>query len=193
MKRKLRPEPVLIGLLCLGPLALAAFLYYGPFQLSALPRIRNPERVLIQPPRRLPAVALPAASGKSAGPHWFRKRWSLIYATMSPCDHACLLEVNRLSQVYFALGGDRTRTRRVFLFGGTPKPPFEGGADMLVASLDGPAGARLVQVLGRDKITKGRIFVADPRGNLILSYPPDADRAHLLKDLKRLLGHSGVG
>lgn len=193
MRGSLRLEPVLIGLLCLGPLALAAFLYYGPFETGYLPHMQNPERELIRPPRQIPATRLSTASGETTSPAWSRKRWSLIYATMSACDHDCLLELNRLSQVYFALGADRDRAQRVFLFGGAPEPPFEGGAGMLVASLNDPAGAALVQVLGRQKIEKGRIFVADPHGNLILSYPPDADRAQLLKDLKRLLRLSGIG
>lgn len=193
MRGRWRLEPVLIGLICFGPLALAAFLYYGPFETAGLPRLQNPERELIEPPLPLPAVGLTTASGETSDPSWSRKRWSLIYATLRPCGHDCLRELNRLSQVYFALGGDRDRAQRVFLFGGAPAPPFNGGADMLVATLDDPAGAELVKVLGRRKIEGGRIFVADPHGNLVLSYPADADRSQLLKDLKRLLGLSGIG
>ena len=33
----------------------------------------------------------------------------------------------------------------------------------------------------------------DPHGNVILGYPPDADRSQLLKDLKRLLKLSTIG
>ncbi len=36
----------------------------------------------------------------------------------------------------------------------------------------------------------GRVYVADPRGFVILSYPPDVEQKELLRDLKRLLAGS---
>jgi hypothetical protein len=36
-------------------------------------------------------------------------------------------------------------------------------------------------------MTEGRVYVADPRGEVILSYPPDVDQKELLRDLERLL------
>lgn len=192
MKRKVPFEPLLIGLLCLGPLALAVFLYYGPFDRADLPTLDNPERELIAPQVTLPAEALTRADGTLSEPDWARYRWSLIYAKMGVCDEKCLRELTRLSQVYFALGRDRDRARRVFLFAAA-EPPVQGGADVLVARLDDERGARLVPLLGRRKIEAGRIFVADPLGDLVLSYPPDADQSQLLEDLKRLLDVSGIG
>jgi hypothetical protein len=59
--------------------------------------------------------------------------------------------------------------------------------------LDRERDAELIQVLGVDRLEQGRLFVVDPLGNLILSYPPDADQARLLKDLERLLSVSRIG
>ena len=36
----------------------------------------------------------------------------------------------------------------------------------------------------------GRVFVADPRREVILSYPPDVEQKELLRDLERLLSGS---
>jgi len=36
----------------------------------------------------------------------------------------------------------------------------------------------------------GRVYLADPRGNLVASYPPDVEQKELLRDLKRLLAGS---
>ena len=192
MRGKFRLQPLLIGLLFLGPFALALFLYYGPFETGRLPKFGNSEREWIRPPPRLPALGLTTSDGAVSDPNWARGRWSLIYARLSACGEECLRQVNRLSQVYFALGSDRDRARRVFLFGAA-ELPFPGGADMLVARLTDAPGQEVAKMLGRGKIQQGRIFVADPHGNLILSYPPDADRSQLLKDLKRLLKLSTIG
>ena len=33
----------------------------------------------------------------------------------------------------------------------------------------------------------------DPRGNLMLRFPPDADPSRVIKDLQRLLAYSSIG
>ena len=45
-----RLTPWLIGLVCVGPLGLAALLYYGPWDLRALPQLPG-SRELVIPPR----------------------------------------------------------------------------------------------------------------------------------------------
>ena len=39
----------------------------------------------------------------------------------------------------------------------------------------------------------GRIYIVDPIGNIMMSYPPDADPTGMKKDLKRLLKVSKLG
>ena len=47
--------------------------------------------------------------------------------------------------------------------------------------------------LGAESLAGGRVFVADPQGSVILSYPVDVEQNELLRDLKRLLSASGKG
>jgi len=37
------------------------------------------------------------------------------------------------------------------------------------------------------------IFLIDPRGNLMLRFPRDADPSGVIKDLRRLLKYSAIG
>jgi hypothetical protein len=39
----------------------------------------------------------------------------------------------------------------------------------------------------------GRIWIADPLGNLVLSYPRDTDPRGMIADLKKLLKLSHIG
>jgi hypothetical protein len=51
----------------------------------------------------------------------------------------------------------------------------------------------LVRLLGQERLEAGRYFVVDPLGNVILTYPDDADQGRLREDLERLLDVSRVG
>ena len=59
--------------------------------------------------------------------------------------------------------------------------------------LDDDRGAPLLRLLGEDRIQDGRIYICDPLGNLVLSYPADVEQKELLRDLQRLLDVSGIG
>ena len=71
--------------------------------------------------------------------------------------------------------------------------PIDTPAEFLLGLLETPGSAELSQVLGPERLEEGRYFVVDPLGNLILSYPDDADQSRLLRDLERLLDVSRVG
>ena len=57
-------------------------------------------------------------------------------------------------------------------------------------SLDDAVGRDVAAALGAERMVDGRVYVADPRGQVILSYPPDVEQKELLRDLKRLLAGS---
>jgi hypothetical protein len=56
-----------------------------------------------------------------------------------------------------------------------------------------PLAQDFVSSQGSALATPGRIYLVDPIGNLVLSYPPDADPSGMRKDLARLLHLSQLG
>jgi hypothetical protein len=68
-----------------------------------------------------------------------------------------------------------------------------GDRELLVGYLNDDREAELILALGRDRLEQGRFFIVDPLGNLVMSYPPEADQGRLLKDLERLLNVSRIG
>jgi cytochrome oxidase Cu insertion factor (SCO1/SenC/PrrC family) len=183
--------PALIAATCIGPFVLALLVYYVPNELT-LRRLANPERTLLASPIPLPQVAVRTAGGGMTGPDWAQYRWSLIYARITPCEGHCASELARLTEVYLALGRDRVRVQRVMLLADADFR-MTGDPELLVGYLDGERDARLVGALGKDLLEQGRIFVVDPLGNLVMSYPPQPDQARLLEDLERLLEVSRIG
>ena len=198
-KKQRNVWPVLaVGALCLGPFAVALLLYAGRDSFGGFDQLPNPDRELIANPAVVPLEPLRLADGSRTDPDWARSRWSLIYASIRPCDADCVAAVHRLDRVWLALGGERHRVRRFLL---VPEGPaggyFADGTAVpqgfAVGVIDAAGGDALIEALGRERVDPGRYFVVDPLGNIILSYPDAADQQRLLEDLERLLAVSRVG
>ena len=166
--------PWLVAIVCFGPFAAALFLYYAPFGQSWLPQLPGSRELLAEP---LPLP--PAWHGGDKAP------WQLIYARMSACEQQCAQHLARLLQVQLALGRDQDRVQRAFWHVGDP-PDFDD-SELVAHALDDDVGRGVAQALGAERLNDGRVFVANPRGLVIVSYPPDVEQKELLRDLKRLL------
>jgi hypothetical protein len=166
--------PWLVALVCFGPFAAALFIYFGPFGLSWLPQLPGSRELLTEP------VPLPAEWQTGA-----EAKWQVIYARMSPCEQQCAQHLGRLLQVQLALGREQDRVQRaVWHVGGLPR--LDDPA-LVAHALDDDVGRRVAAALGGHDMSGGRVFVASPRGDVILSYPPDVEQKELLRDLQRLL------
>lgn len=170
--------PWLVALVCFGPFAAALFIYYGPFGLGWLPQLPGSRELLAEP---LPLPPQWQSAGDASRP------WQLIYARVTPCEQQCAQHLGRLHQVQLALGRDQDRVRRVLWHVG-PSPVED--LELTAFSLDDAAGRRVVNALGAGRMAEGRVYVANPRGALILSYPADVEQKELLRDLERLLAGS---
>jgi hypothetical protein len=166
--------PWLVALVCFGPFAAALFIYYGPLGLGWLPQLPGSRELLDEP--------VPLPSGWQADGE---AQWQLIYARMTPCEQQCAQHLGRLLQVQLALGRDQERVRRALWHVGS-LPPLDDPR-LSAHALDDDVGREVVGALGAGHIGDGRVYVADPRGQVILSYPPDVEQKELLRDLERLL------
>jgi hypothetical protein len=188
--------PWLVALVCFGPFAVALFIYYGPLGLSWLPQLPG-SRELLRDAVPLPeqwrgaahvvealADSQPRAEVAAAAAH----PWQLIYARMTPCEQQCAQHLGRLLQVQLALGRDQARVQRVVWHVGSL--PQLDDPQLAAYTLEEVAGRAMVAALGAERLRDGRVYVADPRGDIILSYPPDVEQKELLRDLKRLLAGS---
>lgn len=178
--------PWLVGAVCVGPFALALLLFYGPWDLEWLPRLPG-SRELLDPPVATPPGWLADSAG---GP----RRWSLVYARTTACEADCIEDLARLRQVQLALGRDMDRLQRVYLHTGLAPPPRDEvgpASPLLTRRLDEAPGASVALALDAREVRTGRVYVADPRGAFVASYPPDVEQKELLRDLKRLLAGGG--
>lgn len=177
----------LVAAVCIGPMALAWLLYFGPFDVADLPRLAG-SRELVRPGVVLPEALRPEAEAADAP-----APWALIYVQTSACDSACGEAVERIAAVRLALGDDLRRVRRMLVHGGE-RPSSADDATLDVVRIDAGRDADWLAAVATDEqLRAGRILIADPLGNLVASYPPDVAQKELLRDLKRLLSVSQIG
>lgn len=195
-----RSRRALIALLLvfLVPMALALILYLAGWRPEGR-ALQHGE--LSQPPRPLPDVWLRMADGTTERLSNWRHRWVLLYAGRLPCDVSCEAALDKLHRVWLAQGREAERIRLVFVvLAGSPAQVQQlvtAHAGLTVVSGENTALQQLARALvSRDGTAldgRQRLYLIDPLGNLVLSYPADADPTGIRKDLARLLRLSQVG
>jgi hypothetical protein len=188
-RRDRRQRRLLVGLAILffAPIGLSFYLYYGHSALQPLGRVNR--GVLVEPPRELPAAALPSASSG---------KWTLLYVGSGDCPDLCREKLYDTRQVRLALDRDMTRVQRVFVAtGDCCDQNFLGREhpDLITVRADAnsPLLAALTPGSTGEGAPAGRVYVVDPLGNLMMWYAADAPPKGLLEDMKRLLKLSHVG
>lgn len=176
-RRSGRRQLLLVASLFLVPLAVAAWLYYSGWRPAV-----GVHGTLIDPPRPLPAEAL-------------QGRWSLLYLASGNCGERARAVLAELSRLRLALDKDAARVRRVLLHAGEcAAADFPSGeSDLLVLGATGDDGAALRALFPPAVDGANGIYIVDPHGNLLMSYPATGSARGLLKDLERLLRLSGIG
>jgi cytochrome oxidase Cu insertion factor (SCO1/SenC/PrrC family) len=194
--RSRRPILVVLTLFAL-PLAAAFLLIYtGVWRPAGSTEHGN----LIHPARPLPEIALHDAEGNLLAKSFLQERWSLVYVGDGQCDAHCRAALADMQRARELLGKEISRTQLVFfasdhccdlaaLHAVHPK--------LTIARVDEESAAALLAMFPQyDNVPTadaGRIYIVDPHGNLMMSYPRDASGIGMYQDLKKLLELSHIG
>jgi hypothetical protein len=189
-RRSGRRHLFVVGSIFLVPLVAAILLYYSAGWRPAV----NAHGLLIDPPRTLVVAGVLLPDGRAAPADVFAGRWSLVHPA-SVCDERTEALLDELARVRTALDKDAPRVRRVLLHAGQcADVEFHSrDADLLVLSATAPGGADFLAQFPPAVDGAPGIYVVDPHGNLMMSYPASGSARGLLKDLERLLRLSNIG
>ncbi len=194
-----RPSRLTVWMLVLvffGPLAGAWVLFYG-FGWTGSQSLVN-HGTLLDPVRPLVRISLPDLNGDYVEPDFLIGKWSLIYIDGTSCAETCRKKLIDTRQLWRSFGKDMHRIQRVFLVAG-------GKPDMSYLDIEQPGLVSLRVDVSRELLDgfavddgisvtdADRIYLADPRGNLVLIYEADAELKDIKTDLKRLLKLSRIG
>lgn len=157
---------------------------------------------LLNPPRPLGDALLEAADGTTLRLADLAGQWALVYFARLPCDDRCQQGLYTIQQVRLTQGRDARRVERLFIALAPAEPALRTGLAARYPGLRvlqapapvlGSLAGRFVSATGSARDDSGRIYVVDPNGNLVISYPADADPSGMRRDLARLLRLSQIG
>jgi hypothetical protein len=185
MRGPARLQLLLIAALFLGPLILAALMYYGGLDLR--PSGRSNHGVLLEPVRQL-SNSYPELRELSGG------QWLLVYLNVDVCDNDCRDALYTLRQSRLMLGNDMNRLTRLFLHGDTaPDKVFLDEQHQGLRTLNNGSLAKdLWSVLPPEVPSEG-FFLLDPLGNLVMYFRPDLSPREMVDDIQHLLELSRIG
>ncbi|MFO8025142.1 SCO family protein [Thiohalophilus sp.] len=156
---------------------------------------------LIQPPRQLKDVTLTEQDGSSFQFSDVRDKWLMIHFGGASCNSACVEELYLMRQIRLAQGGNRQRLVRIHV--STEGAPQASLQDVMADHQDlkvvyGSDG-NLQEVIEQFDHDTGAgpfvqsMYLVDPRGYLIMSYPEDYEPKGAIRDLERLLKFARSG
>ena len=174
-----------ISALFITPIIVATYLYFSGDNWNPVEGTQRGD--LITPPIQLPDLELDAE-----GDHQLHRIWSLVVIADEQCSSECVTALEHIRQIRLSLGPKMTRLQTVLLPG---NPQIAAGLDreafpvLVIAS---PAAAAQITALV-DSWSDGQIFLVDPLGNLMMSYPAGSPMGDVRKDLGHLLKISEIG
>lgn len=150
---------------------------------------------LVQPPKNLQIPILQDVAGKEFTAQQWLKKWSVVMVDGTGCAAPCQAQVHLLKQVHTSLNKDIKRVQRVLLV----PTDIQGEAmndlqkkypDLIILA---GADAQTAKFAAEFNVAGGQVYLVDPLGNLMMSYPEKTDSKKLFSDLKRLLKNSWAG
>jgi len=187
-----RRQFLLVASLFFVPLAAAVSLYFSS---AWRPGGGAEHGTLIDPARPLPATALSRLDGSAAPDDALKDGWLLIHVEDEACAERCRTALAEMRRARLALDKDAGRVKRVLLHAGACCESGFGAdePDLLVLAAAGPSGDALRALFPPTVVGGHGIYIVDPHGNLMMSYPASGAASGILKDLERLLRLSRIG
>lgn len=154
---------------------------------------------LVVPPRPLQLPVLHDLQGKEFRAGQWKNKWNLVYIDAAGCAAPCLAQMHLLRQVHASLSKEIDRVQRVLLIPanatGESLNALQQKYPDLVILVGGDVArpASQFDLPGQPAGSAGRVYLVDPLGNLMMSYPSEDDPKGLRKDLLRLLQYSWTG
>ena len=180
---------------------LLALVFVLPFTLAATLHLLNLKPSgksygnLVQPAKSLAIPVLHDAQGKVFKPQQWQKIWSVVTLDDGLCAEPCQVQVHMLKQVHTSLNKEIKRIQRVFLVPAEMKPEVFNALqrqypDLIILAAADETTAKFAAEF---KVANASVYLVDPLGNLMMSYPNKFDPKGLRSDLSRLLKNSWAG
>jgi hypothetical protein len=185
-----RLQGLIIMMLFFGPVLAAFMIYFSPGQIRPAGSTAHGE--LLDPMRTLPPFEFTTVAGEVLDDAWLGSKWWLMYFNPNSCEARCLADLASLSKMRVLLSKERDRLGYTLMTTG-PRPADLDDDGLLVGWPAGTNGGEVEALMREVSRNDQRLFIVDPRRNLVLRYPVAAEPGGVLEDVERLLKLSRIG
>ena len=157
---------------------------------------------LIDPPRPLTNVQMIAADGSTVDLNTFFGRWTYLFFVDADCNDSCMQLSDAIERVRLSQGKNNKRIRLIVVTLNPDSLPSLSEIRVampqtVVLALEPSKRERFlsqfISQTGALTQQPSKIFLVDPLGNLMMSYPVQSEATDLRKDISRLLRASRIG
>lgn len=198
-RRKGRRDLLILMVIFFAPIIIAIYLYNNLDKWQITAGKNNGD--LIQPPRLLPDESLLTLDGTPYRFSDMRGHWILVQVGKAECDRSCEQNLYYMRQTRLGQGNELHRIMRLYI--STDGSP----AASLLTLLEQHKGLQVVHgsqaaidkilPLFRHDVGQGEqlqaLYIVDPRGYVMMSYPQGFEPKGLIKDLSHLLKYAQAG
>lgn len=193
-----RRKILLLAALFALPVVVAYALYFSGWR----PAATGNHGELMQPPRPIADAALIRLDGKSMHFRELNGKWTLLAFSAAECLKPCERNLYNMRQVIAAQGEKAGRVQSALVV--TDLKALDllrytvrdyPGLYVIIGPPEAVANLarRFTLPVGSPLENPDRIYLVDPLGNFMMSYPAGADPNGIRKDLSRLLRVSRIG
>ena len=157
---------------------------------------------LVVPPRPVPDWSLVNPADYSDTGGRLRGKWTLVYLLDGKCGETCLENLYRMRQLRLATGRHAQRVQRAVLVVNNDRgaltqkqlAEYPGQYVLYPENMDAGSLLALFRLTPDDRpYAHDRLYLVDPLGNLMMTYPATTPPGGIIKDLTRLLKNSRIG
>lgn len=148
---------------------------------------------LVVPPKLIQTVSTLKNSSGQDSSHFWMEKWNMVYVA-DDCDAICMAKLKDMRQIHVSMYKDIPRTQRVLITNmqniSNIKKDYP---DLTVINQPAPdinALAQQFNLGGETALQSNRLYLVDPLGHIMMSYPASTSAADIRKDLARLLKYS---
>jgi len=153
--------------------------------------------ILVIPPRQLQDLSM-IDPDNPAMPRQLYGKWNIVFLVGDICDQFCEDKLYAMRQIRLAMGNESHRLQRVLVVFDDTAPGLSLAQSQAYPGqllVHAPAAVKRAFALAATEQPAGlrRLYLIDPRGYLMMSYPEATDPLGIIKDLERLLRYSSIG
>lgn len=148
---------------------------------------------LVVPPKLIQTTpTLKNSSGQDSSQFWAEK-WNMVYVA-DVCDAMCMAKLKDMRQIHVSMYKDIPRTRRVLITNmqniTNIKKDYPDLTVINQSAADVSALAQQFNLKSETALQSNCLYLVDPLGHIMMSYPASTAAVDIRKDLARLLKYS---